>query len=235
MCFDDAEGSSCRHEVRPVTRRLVVLTGLVLVAGVLVGRLRPADVPPALPLAGLPTELGDWYGYRAVDFDTSTLDVLGVDDHLHRDYVTADGRQANVYVGYYRSQVQGSSMHSPLNCLPGAGWEFVTAERVPFARGWARRALIRKGTTYLLVMYWYQTAIRVEGDEYRSMLYTMLDSVEYGRNDAALVRVIVPVESPGGSKEAQASRQAAEFSGLLEPQLRRLLFAADVGPGAPAL
>ncbi len=33
---------------------------------------------------------------------------------------------AGLYIGYYRSQRQGDSIHSPLNCMPGAGWEPVS-------------------------------------------------------------------------------------------------------------
>ena len=34
----------------------------------------------------------------------------------------SDGRSIRLYVGYYATQRQGATIHSPLNCLPGAGW-----------------------------------------------------------------------------------------------------------------
>jgi EpsI family protein len=206
-----------------VIRRSFVLMVLVLLAAGLTHRLRPVAASRALPLEGLPLALGGWQGRPAPAFDGQTLQVLGADDILHRTYVAAGVAPANVYVGYYRSQAHGRSIHSPMNCLPGAGWEIRRAERVPFARGTARRVLIGKGDERLLVMYWYETATRVEGDEYRSAAYAALDTIRTRRNDAALVRVIVSV-SPVEGGEARAARQVAGLAGLLEPQVHRLLF-----------
>ena len=52
--------------------------------------------------------------------------MLGVDDYLSRAYYRADGAVVGLYMGYYGSQRQGDTIHSPLNCLPGAGWEPVS-------------------------------------------------------------------------------------------------------------
>ena len=35
-----------------------------------------------------------------------------------------------LYVGFYESQRTVSTYHSPKNCLPGAGWQFVSSEYV---------------------------------------------------------------------------------------------------------
>ena len=35
-----------------------------------------------------------------------------------------------LYVGYYKSQRTGATYHSPKNCLPGAGWQFVRSDYV---------------------------------------------------------------------------------------------------------
>ena len=37
---------------------------------------------------------------------------------------------AGLYIGYYQSQRQGSSMHSPMNCLPGSGWQPIRGGRL---------------------------------------------------------------------------------------------------------
>ena len=58
--------------------------------------------------------------------DEEILDVLGVDDYLSRVYYKPDGAGVGLYMGYYGSQRQGDTIHSPQNCLPGAGWEPVT-------------------------------------------------------------------------------------------------------------
>jgi EpsI family protein len=206
-----------------MTRRVLVLIGLVLLAGVARWQVAPVDVAPAASLEGLPLTLGAWQGRRAVDYAPSVVAVLGVDDYVHRAYFADGGRQANVYVGYYRSQEQGASIHSPLNCMPGAGWETERVERVPFEHGTARKVLIRQGTQRLLVAYWYQTASRIEGNEYLGRFYTVLDAMRHGRNDGALVRVIVPVSSDP-QDEARAAEHAFELARLVQPHVTRLLF-----------
>ncbi len=211
-----------------MTRRLLVLVGLVLVAALAREHLRPLATGEAASLGRVPVRIGLWQSGHTAAFPTAVLTQLHVDDYLNRRYVAADGRWADVYVGYYRTQAVGASIHSPLHCLPGAGWEPVRADRVAFAGGAARRLLIRKGPQRLFVIYWYQSASRIEGDEYRSRLFTVLDTLRYRRNDAALVRVIVPVgDGPGGERRAVAA--ATDLARQLEPQIRQQLFPARPG------
>ncbi|HEX9545022.1 MAG TPA: EpsI family protein, partial [Pyrinomonadaceae bacterium] len=63
-------------------------------------------------------------------FDERTMAVLRASDYLLRNYRTDDGRVLNFYVGYYASQRDGATYHSPLNCLPGAGWVMSDPDRV---------------------------------------------------------------------------------------------------------
>lgn len=205
--------------------RVLILIALVLAAGVVRWQTNPVDVPPASSLNELPMQFGAWQGRRAVDYDDRVLSVLGVDDYVNRAYTTNDRWQANLYVGYYRSQQKGASIHSPLHCLLGGGWESVHVERVPFTRGAAHQVTIRKGAQRLLVVYWYQTPTRVEGNEYLGRFYAVVDRMRYGRNDAAMVRVTVPIER-GPQAEARAASQAVELATLVQPAVDRLLFSS---------
>jgi EpsI family protein len=202
--------------------RVLVLVVLVTIAGVLRLQTAPVDVIHAGSLTGLPMVFGEWQGRRGADYAPNVVAALGVDEYVNRGYVASGGRSANLYVGYYRSQEQGASIHSPLNCLPGAGWEPETVSRIPFARGSARLVIVRKGAQRLMVLYWYQTATRIEGDEYRGRFYTVVDTLKYGRNDAALVRVTVPIPLPGD--EGTSIRKATELAALVQPEIDRALF-----------
>lgn len=209
-------------------RRILLIVVLVLTAGIARWQMQPTAVTPAASLDQLPLDFGRWRGQPAANYSADVVSALGVDDYVNRSYANDAGHQANLYVGYYRSQEQGAAIHSPLNCLPGAGWEPERVERVTFGRGSARRVVVRKGARRFAVVYWYQTPTRLEGDEYRSRLYTVLDTLRYGRNDAALVRVMVAIrDEPQG--EALAAKQAFELAGFVAPQVQRLLFA----PSAP--
>ncbi|MBA2503173.1 MAG: EpsI family protein [Pyrinomonadaceae bacterium] len=173
-------------------------------------------------LKQFPATVGEWKQY-GVDtrFDKETERVLRADDYLARDYVTADGRVANFYVGYYASQRTGATYHSPLNCLPGSGWAMTDPSRLtvtpvgggaPFE---ANRYIIQKGNSKQLLVYWYQGRGRSVASEYWGKLYTVIDSLRRRRSDGAMVRVMVPVV---GSEEA-ALETAKNLAAQAAPQL----------------
>ena len=96
-------------------------------------------------------------------------------------------------------------MHSPLNCLPGAGWEPVKRSRVPITvrtdpdpgapvqTVTMNRIVIQKGLDRQVVLYWYQSHGRVVASEYWGKIYTVLDAIRLNRTDAAMVRVMSAV------------------------------------------
>ncbi len=151
--------------------------------------------------------------------------VSGVGDYLFRIYDTPGGQGPlfTIYVGYYPSQRQGKSIHSPKNCLPGAGWEPLTSrqEMIATADGPVpvNQYLLRKGDEYALVLYWYQGRGRVVANEYSVKWYLLRDSAFRHRSDEALVRVLVPVT---GSQES-ASELARKVAARLVPAVSQAL------------
>ena len=104
-----------------ITSRLLVVTASVLLAGAYLAKVSRAEpVPIRESLVACPVEISDWSGRHAPDFDEKTLAVLGVSEYLNRVYQNPRGNPVSLYIGYYGSQRQGDTMHSPLNCLPGA-------------------------------------------------------------------------------------------------------------------
>src|SRR4029453_4995876 len=111
--------------------RALVLTVLFLgCAGFLELRAGAATIPPREPLFGLPYTIGDWKGRPGPALDSRVLALLGADDYTTRLYTERLGGRAGLYIGYHAAQRQGDSIHSPMNCLPGAGWQPILAERL---------------------------------------------------------------------------------------------------------
>jgi EpsI family protein len=197
----------------------------LLVAGGAVINLWAAAGEARVPRKGLaefPSQLGGWQKIGPdARFDAETEAVLRADDYVSRDYATTDGRMASLYVGYYSTQRTGATYHSPLNCLPGSGWELGepgTVEIKPAggSRAFeANRYLIEHGSDRQLMVYWYQGRGRSVASEYRDKLYTVLDSIRLRRSDGAMVRVLVPVRG----SEAEALETAAQFAAQVAPQL----------------
>src|SRR4051794_20721952 len=214
-------------------RTLILFACLVASAGIIHRANRPEPAPARETLDGFPMALDEWQGVRQPPFAKDILAVLGVDDYLTRAYFTAD-RKAGVglYIGYYSSQRQGDTMHSPLNCLPGAGWEPVSKSTVlvnvnDATTGGTRdieinRYMIQKGLEKQLVLYWYQAHNRVVASEYWGKFYLVADAVRLNRTDGSLVRVIVPVNSDERS-EGLGEANAIKFVKAMFPVLPRFL------------
>lgn len=180
---------------------------------------RPDANAPRELLPGFPLSIDEWRGVDAAPLDLDTMRVLGVDDYVLRAYA-AGAHEVGLYIGYYRSQRQGDAIHSPMNCLPGAGWVPVEAGRLRLASAGGaevNRYLIQKGEDRQVALYWYQGRGRTVASEYWSKAFLVWDAARRNRTDGALVRVLSPV-ARGDSPDA-AERRAEAFAGLIFPKL----------------
>lgn len=129
-----------------------------------------------------------------------------------------------VYVAYYDHQTQGKTIHSPKNCLPGAGWEPLTSSVSTIVTSAGpvpvNRYLLQHDKQKALVLYWYQGRGRVAANEYLVKWQLLRDSALRHRSDEALVRIIVPLK---GDDEAGAYRIAAGVVTQLVPSLYQVL------------
>jgi EpsI family protein len=171
------------------------------------------------PLSELPAAIEAWQGRDARPFDDDIVAALGVDDYINRAYEKTGAAPIALYVGYYASQQQGDTIHSPQNCLPGAGWRPVSSERVTVDAGGTpievNRYLIEKGVERQAVLYWYQGRGRVVANEYANKFWLMLDAARLRRTNGALVRLITPVSgTPGAAFDELSAFTAAVFPRL---------------------
>jgi|SRR5687767_4881194 len=196
--------------------RFALLLVVLVTAGILVNSwayLGEAHVERQ-ELKNFPVQMGGWK-QEGVDqrFDVQTMSVLRATDYLLRGYRLGDGQYAGLYVGYYATQRDGASYHSPLNCLPGSGWSMgdpaLVTIRLPDGKSFvANKYVIENGNSRELMIYWYQGRGRMIASEYWGKIYTVLDSVRLRRSDAAMVRVTVPIVE----SETTALESAREFA-----------------------
>ncbi len=207
-----------------MARRAVVVIAVLLVGRFYIAHLSSAEaVVQREPLSTLPLTLGAWQGHDAPPLADDVLAQLGVDDYINREYFAGGSAAVGVYIGYYASQRQGDTIHSPQNCLPGAGWRPVEAgvADLQAAGGTVRvnQFVIQKGLDRQLVFYWYQGRGRIVANEYRNKALLMLDAARLHRTNGGLVRLIAPI----GSTAAEAKTQLSAFAAQLFPQLDRHL------------
>jgi EpsI family protein len=212
-----------------MTWRLVTLSACFLATSAYgMHAMRPEVVPLREPLANLTNHIGRWQGQEAPKFDEKVIAILGVEDLINRFYVAPGEPGISLYVGYYQSQREGDTIHSPMNCLPGSGWQPVSADHLavtvperasPIV---INRILIRKGADRQVVLYWYQSHGRVVASEYWSKAYMVYDAVRSHRSDAAMIRIMSPV-LPSEDGTAPAEQRVTEFVRDLFPHLERHL------------
>jgi EpsI family protein len=184
---------------------------------------RPREMPLRTPLAeAVPASIGTGRG-RDLVVPPAELRAAGVDDHLFRAYVASGAAPFSVYVGYYRTQSRGRTIHSPRNCLPGGGWEALANRRqqiaTPAGPVTVNRYLLHRRGESAVVLYWYQGRGRVEADEYRVKWNLLRDAALRRRSEESLVRVMVPVRG----SEAEAFRVAADAAARLVPAMKTAL------------
>jgi EpsI family protein len=206
------------------TLRFVLAAVLVAAAAVfLQAHSRNEIYPPRLALNAFPNQLGEWIG-TDLSIDDETLQILGPGDFLLRSYENERQPQPNVnlFLAYFPTQRAGDTIHSPKNCLPGAGWAPVENTRIalsspghnPFP---ANRYVIAKGESRELVLYWYWAHDRGVASEYWAKYYQVADSLKMNRSDGALVRINTALGA-GETPEA-AEQRLLPFASQIIPLL----------------
>jgi len=177
---------------------------------------RDGDV--VVNLSTLPYAVSDWTGSEGRPLDEETLRTLGADAYVNRTYVEGAGVPVGLYIAYYSAPRPGVSVHSPLLCLPGTGWEPLDVGTANVGSDQVRRLVVRKNRDRAVVLYWYALHGRLVSNEAMSRLWLLHDSLRYGRRDAALVRVVIPI---AGSVD-DAERRGLAFTRDLLPYLTQL-------------
>ena len=220
-----------------VVRRWPAIVALVMLAGTWGLLLSLSQAEPLIPrksFAEFPLTIGDRWQGKELGIEQAVLDVLKLNDYMMRIYIPQElikDRENRkglapvyLYVGYYQSQRTGATYHSPKNCLPGAGWQFVDSEQVPVMvpGGGApiiNKVMIQKGLDKQVILYWYQDRGRIIASEYWAKGFLVWDSMTRKRTDGSLVRISVPV----GKSDEQAFAEGLEFLRDMFPLLGQYL------------
>ncbi len=211
-------------------RYLVVLLLLLGSTGVLLSRGDTDRVPMSAPLAEMPEDIGQWHGHDIAIAD-DVLAILGKGDFLNRVYTYGPGGNAGVmpislFIGYFATQRTGQAIHSPQNCLPGAGWTFQSSKYATLTAANGKNFnvgeyTIANGDARQFVLYWYQAHGRSIPNEYVSKAYMVADAMRLRRTDGAIVRVITTI-APNETQD-EARKRVFAFTAQMAPSLPRFI------------
>ena len=213
--------------MRAHARFVAALLLLVGTALFLQARNRGEVFPPRKSLAQFPEQLDGWRG-TDVEIGQDVRDILGPGDFMLRVYRAEDNRQpsTDLFIAYFPTQRAGDTIHSPKNCLPGAGWTPIDSARITLSlSGHApfpvNRYVIAKGSDRLLVLYWYWAHDRAVASEYWAKIYLVTDSIRMNRSDGSLVRLTTRM-LPGESPDTSMAR-LLPFAGRVIPLLNQYI------------
>ena len=170
-------------------------------AGILVwSRGEGEVVPPHRALSSFPARIGEWTG-KDRGMKADIREVLGDGDFLLGVYQRpTDETPVDLYIAYFPTQRAGSTMHSPQNCLPGAGWTPIEHNLTQLGKSAGKRmtvnrSTIAKGQARRMVRSWYQAQGRVVASEYWGELYLVTDPIQMNRTDGGFAYCILASRS----------------------------------------
>ena len=204
--------------------RLWIAAGVLVGATVLLHTVSHGEsVVARQPLRELPNTLGAWNSQEQ-PLQERIVQAVGVSDYANRIFFNQTDLPVQLYVGYYASQRTGDTIHSPKNCLPGAGWDPVHSGYATISLPSGRQIIvneyvIQQGLNKQLVFYWYQGRGRVVASEYAGKFWMVADAISRNRTDGALVRLVTPMNDTEGKARARLE----SFTQLVFPRLDELI------------
>ncbi len=207
-------------------KQFYIAVAVILITTFLVYRApHGKSMPLQKDILDFPKQIGVWRGQDSRSLDPKVLDVLRVDSYLDRVYYDEQGRWISLYIGYFQDQKDGETIHSPRNCMPGAGWNFTEIQPVTLKIKGERsltvkavRSILVHGEERMLTYYWYQSRGRFITSEYWHKFYLVYDGMRYSRTDGALVRVLASL--PENSDVQQIEKEIEAFITEFAPTLQ---------------
>ena len=156
-------------------------------------------------------------------FENDVVRAIGADAYINRVYLGSTP-PVELYIGYYKDQSSGDKMHSPQNCLPGAGWEPVHSSRIQIGSVNGTSVLVNgylvaQGAKRDMVLYWYQSHGRIIASEYWAKFWLVSDALNHKGADGALIRIWTTASD--GEMTSQA--RAVDFAQRIYPQVAEFL------------
>jgi EpsI family protein len=209
------------------SKRTIIVSALMILTLVCLSYLSHGEnIRLNKPFSTFPKQIGNWVGEER-RFDKKVYDMLGVDDSILCNYINYDGHQIELYIGFYKSQREGDLIHSPKNCMPGAGWHFAREEKLSIDAVTSEKKsifvnnmLMEKENERQVMFYWFQGRNRYMTSEYMQKIYLVVDSITKHRTDEAFIRLTTPLIDGDDEKTV---KYLEGFTQLLIPLLQEYL------------
>lgn len=158
--------------------------------------IKEVRIPLMQPLAHVPIAFGDFVGEN-VYFSSEDSNYNSSDVKILRIYKKrGENTPLNIFAGYWETEDEIKRIRSPRYTIEGWGYYWTKTKALITSsnnRAEFKEFLNERGEEKELVYYCYIVDGKVVPDEYRFRFLKAVNSLLYRRNNAALLRVSVPV------------------------------------------
>lgn len=153
-----------------------------------------------------PLTKGDWTA-RTLPIEKGVIAMLEPDAIFNALYANSSGDKVDLFFSYFAGSNARSGVHSPRNCMPGAGWTIEKTEPHDIKFGSAvipaSRMFVRYEGDTRVVDYWYITRHGETSNDYSRKLYMMLGALSFQPADVAFIRFI-GANNPAGIAQLES-------------------------------
>lgn len=207
--------------------RLLIVCLLLIGVGLYIHTFdRTKAQPIKKPLSSFPDKISGWHVIDQNSMSPQVEKMLGVDDYVLRSY-SQSPKSINLYVSYFSYTSRNKGYHSPLNCMPGSGWNIAQTRPIQLSlnnqqqkKVTVNQLILQKGSQKQVALYWYQCRGRIIHSEYWERIYRVWDSIIRGRTDGSFVRLIYKSSSRDLDK---ATLELKDFAKAVIPTLSNYL------------
>lgn len=182
-----------------------------------------------IDISQFPLAKGGWSA-QTLPIEKGVIAMLSPDAIFNALYVNSGGGRVDLFFSYFAGDNAQIGVHSPRNCMPGAGWTIERTEKHDIAFGAgvipASRMYVRYEAATRVVDYWYITRQGETSSDYSLKLLTMLGALSFQPADVAFIRFI-SADDP--TSLAQLEAFETEFMGDI---YRLLPFSPPGTPGS---
>ena len=171
---------------------------LILASGYTKWLIKEVSIPLMQPLDQIPIEVGEFVGENVSTFsqdsnyDSSDVKILRIYKRK------GENALINVFLGYWEKEDEIRRIRSPRYTTEGWGYYWIKTKSVMTSSNNSmqfKEFLNERGDQKELVYYCYIINGKVVPDEYRFRFLKAVSSILYRKNNAALLRVSVPLTS----------------------------------------
>jgi EpsI family protein len=197
--------------------RLALIVSAVFLAVASLHAFRPQHpVDSRISVFTFPTDVGSWHAGAAIS-PPPLLGHAGADEEMSRTYSAPSGRAVQLYVGYFRYQVQAKEL---VNEHMSELHRTASPIRLTLADGSTREANEVMRTTWnrqQYILFWYEINGRSVISRYRAKAWTIWDSLSRGRTNGALIMLLTDV--PSGTSTHDVAIETRSFARVVATTL----------------